>query len=51
MPERIKLSAHQLPTPPIPKMITRFAAAFSIKLFPKSSSVRWKISFQYPLIY
>jgi len=38
MPERIRLSAHQEPTPPTPKMITRFSPMRLIASSPNRSS-------------
>ena len=38
MPERTKLSAHQEPTPPTPKSITRFSAMRLIASSPNNSS-------------
>jgi len=43
MPLLTRHSAHQEPTPPTPKMMTRFCMRRSISVWPMSNSVRWKI--------
>jgi hypothetical protein len=42
IPDLTSASAHQLPTPPRPKTITRVAASFSRTGAPTSSSSRWR---------
>jgi hypothetical protein len=44
MPERTRLSAHQLPTPPTPKRITRLLKMVFVVCLPNKSSVRLNIS-------
>jgi hypothetical protein len=50
MPVRTKLSAHHDPTPPTPKIITRFWAMRSIASIPKSSSERLNIALSIAII-
>jgi hypothetical protein len=51
MPLRTKLSAHHDPTPPTPKMITRFWAIRSIASSPSSSSERLNIASSIAIVF
>ena len=49
MPERTRLSAHQLPTPPTPNIITFVSAVFCMTCSPTSNSIRLNIPFSIPM--
>jgi hypothetical protein len=51
IPLRTRLSAHHDPTPPTPKIITRFRAMRAIASLPSSSSLLRNIALSIPIVH